>query len=320
MVIALVACGGGARRSPPAPRPPSVYSDASIAAELEKLGVAVERIGTTAEQRPIVVAKLGTRGPAVLVVFGQHADEHDMPMLAMRLIRTAKLTDRRLYVVPLANPDGTARELASATPFTLRTNGRANLNRNWGAYWQPGDDAGTAGFSEPETRALRDFATAHPEIAGFIDVHSGSSGFNQGFILYPYAYADRDALDDAWRARYRELAPAFAQRMTCATDRRAGFEAVQPREVGDRVRAFLRQTVPAEHLDAALASVPASTTSAGASIDWAHDALRKPALGVEIARPFPSTTLAQFAADTARHLDACGDAYVRAIVDFAREL
>jgi predicted deacylase len=67
-----------------------------------------------------------------------------------------------LYIVPLANPDGFA-------AGTDRVNGRLNanavdLNRNWDYQWQMTAthgswpvSAGHTPFSEPETRALRDF-------------------------------------------------------------------------------------------------------------------------------------------------------------------
>lgn len=84
-----------------------------------------------------------------------------------------------LYIVPAANPDGlflvtghTGRfepaELAENT-FPGRFNDHeVDINRNWGCHWEPVGyvfeieiDAGSAPFSEAETRVLRDFILDH---------------------------------------------------------------------------------------------------------------------------------------------------------------
>jgi len=71
-----------------------------------------------------------------------------------------------LFIVPLANPDGYA---AGTDALVGRMNGRGvDLNRNWDYQWQMTATHGTrpvfagrAAFSEPETRALRDFILRH---------------------------------------------------------------------------------------------------------------------------------------------------------------
>ncbi len=62
-----------------------------------------------------------------------------------------------------------------------------DLNRNFGSSWSKGNPdpwsetyRGPEPFSEPETRAIRDFALAHPNVVSYLDLHSGSNSY-----LYP---------------------------------------------------------------------------------------------------------------------------------------
>ncbi len=52
---------------------------------------------------------------------------------------------------------------------------------------------GTAPFSEPETLALSQFITAHPEIVAYMDYHSYSQ-----MILWPYGYTWEPVLEPDW--------------------------------------------------------------------------------------------------------------------------
>lgn len=121
------------------------------------------RIGETTQGRGIYVARVG-RGPIpVLLVGGIHGGrEASTVALAQQLLAEyehgATLDPRyTLFVLPLANPDG----FVAGT----RVNGRdVDLNRNWDDQWQarsagPDGEAngGAEPFSEPESRALRDF-------------------------------------------------------------------------------------------------------------------------------------------------------------------
>ncbi len=94
--------------------------------------------------------------------------------------------------------DGTDFSEPEATAF--------DFNRNWAANWaprhiQPG--AGRYGFSEPETRALADFACDHRNIFGMLGLHTGPN-----CILRPPATkSDSDiAREDV--AYFREMARA----------------------------------------------------------------------------------------------------------------
>lgn len=67
----------------------------------------------------------------------------------------------------------------------------ADVNRNFPAHWSPEQDgSGPYPVSEPETRALVEFITSHPNIATLQSYHTRG-----GIILRPSAYSPDDALD-----------------------------------------------------------------------------------------------------------------------------
>jgi len=181
--ITLLAAGGGAvffgmRKTPPAP-----------VVKLEPIQVAgpVEKvIGTSVEGREIRSYTYG-KGPTHLAfVGGMHGGyEWNAVLLAYQFMQylnenPAAIPDvLSVTVIPDINPDGTFKVIGKEGPFTLadvpntgdesigRTNANGvDLNRNFGCNWQPNavwrskpENAGTAAFSEPEARAMRDFAT-----------------------------------------------------------------------------------------------------------------------------------------------------------------
>jgi hypothetical protein len=280
--------------------------------------VRVERIGTSALGRPLMVVRLGKAAraprPVVFALFGQHPDEHDMVTLGLTLTRrlaegyghearvTALLDQAEVVTMPMANPDGTAYELLEApTPFEWRRNRRpqgpvvgANLNRNWDGHWRPGapsDWPGDAAFSEPETRAVRDWLRAQTRVAGFFDFHSGSSGFSQGMVLTPEA----DEVPAGLRDRHRQLAEAMAARMTLPGDRREGYWALPSSGVRARLIDAMSRHVPEAHRAQAIASVPADTRVFGTAIAWAACSLGTVSLGLEISRAFAAATPAAYA-------------------------
>jgi hypothetical protein len=119
--------------------------------------------------RPILAYRFG-HGPSIrAVIGGLHGGyEWNTVMLMTRTVEHLGAHQQlipphlTLYIIPVANPDG----LAAGTD---RTQGRLNaqrvdLNRNWDYQWQMTAThglrpvyAGPFPFSEPETRALRDF-------------------------------------------------------------------------------------------------------------------------------------------------------------------
>lgn len=78
-----------------------------------------------------------------------------------------------------------------------------NLNRNYPAHWQPeGMQYGACELplSEPETRAVASFITAHPNIAGMMSYHT-----NAGAILRPFGSKGDDAYLGADLALFNTL-------------------------------------------------------------------------------------------------------------------
>jgi hypothetical protein len=118
----------------------------------------------------------------VVVVGGIHGGyEWNSVLLAYRFLAyfgsypEAVPENVRLHIIPTGNPDGIAAVTGQVGPFAATsisgdtTIGRANgngvdLNRNWGCDWSAEAlwrevpvSGGTEPFSEPETRALRDY-------------------------------------------------------------------------------------------------------------------------------------------------------------------
>lgn len=117
----------------------------------------VEVAGYSVRGVPLVIHHFGTRGEKVLIFGGIHGNEENSAELARHLVAhlraTPELTsDRRIAVLPVANPDGIAK--------ASRTNSRGvDLNRNFPAKnWAPGEKGamygGDQAASEPETRVL----------------------------------------------------------------------------------------------------------------------------------------------------------------------
>ncbi|MFO7781104.1 MAG: M14 family metallopeptidase, partial [Spirochaetia bacterium] len=145
-------------------------------------GSSGEVIGHSVEGRPITVERVGSGPIDVLIVGGIHgAYEANSIVLARRFLEYHRTNPRELpeeftlHVIDNMNPDGVHR-VTGGTPveeFDFRTAdtapGRFNarwvdLNRNWDGDWQPTSywgnrevDAGSAPFSEPETRTVRDY-------------------------------------------------------------------------------------------------------------------------------------------------------------------
>jgi hypothetical protein len=126
--------------------------------------------GHSFEGRPLWAYRLGTGPSARALIGGIHGgyERNTTELVSETLDHLTQQPDLipadvTLYIIPCANPDGAA---AGTDAVHGRTNGRGvDLNRNWRTDpWQMTATHGTrpvsAGrfpFSEPETRALRDF-------------------------------------------------------------------------------------------------------------------------------------------------------------------
>lgn len=174
--------------------------------------IQLDSIGASVEGRPILAVKVGPPGddpgrPNVLFMATHHAREWISTVMAMKLIRwladslPAALRDSRdVWVIPVENPDGY--QYTFTTDRYWRKNRRANRdgsygvdpNRNYPAFWGI-DDVGSSPepsaeiyrgpgpASEPETRAIIGFHTAHPPVAA-VSYHSFT-----GLELYPYGFS-----------------------------------------------------------------------------------------------------------------------------------
>lgn len=81
--------------------------------------------------------------------------------------------DTRILLIPVLNPWG-----AAQVPKDRKNANGVDINRNFDYRWDDyvvadpnHDNKGTAPWSEPETRYVRDLILAHPEAKAYIDVH-----------------------------------------------------------------------------------------------------------------------------------------------------
>lgn len=213
------------------------YKDfTAISAKLEQLAalapdrVQLESIGRSIEGRRLLALRIGgTAADAqpMLIDGTLHAREWIAAMtttcVADRLVR-GYATDpairdfvdhTELWVVPVANPDGYQHSWGSNRYWRKNRRGThgVDLNRNFGVAWGGRGSSGlersdiyrgTAAFSEPETRALRDLAIRE-QVKLHIDFHS----YGQ-LILYPWAYTSTPAPD---RARFAATGDKLASAM-----------------------------------------------------------------------------------------------------------
>lgn len=176
--------------------------------------VSVHDLGHSHEGRPIRALRISAtppsaKPPALLFASGIHGHEgsQDVALVVVRgLLARAKtppirrlLETRALWVVLLSNPDGVF--------HSRRQNAKAvDLNRNFGHHWGQGWGLagpqarvfpGSGAFSEPETRALRDFLKAKRNVTLYVDCHRSAR-----LILLPYGArkpsTSPPALVDLW--------------------------------------------------------------------------------------------------------------------------
>jgi predicted deacylase len=162
-----------------------------------------QKIGTSVEGRSIDAYTYGTGDKELVFVGGIHGGyEWNSVLLAYEFMDYFKLYEKdipsniRVTIIPSANPDGLYKVIGKEGRFALADaptvadvgtgKGRFNahnvdLNRNFACKWQATStwrskavNPGTEAFSEPEARAIRDYATLHTPEA-FVFLHSQSN-------------------------------------------------------------------------------------------------------------------------------------------------
>jgi murein peptide amidase A len=110
-----------------------------------------ETIGTSSDGRPITAYRAGEKGkPVVMVVATMHGEENFGQYLAHGLLEGKKIRGVDLWVVPVLNPDGLARD-------RRWIKGTIDLNRNFPNRWISRANSGPAPASARETRVIMRF-------------------------------------------------------------------------------------------------------------------------------------------------------------------
>ena len=185
-------------------------------------------LGTAYEGRDIPGIKISDNvateesEPEIFICSLHHAREAATVNIAMYIIN--QLTDnygsdqtvtdlvngREIYIVPIINPDGKVYDDSGGSygsGLSWRKNRQpctggigTDLNRNYSYQWGGSGSSGSctnslfrgySPFDAPETAAVRDFFTAHPDINVFLSYHA-----HGGLVLWPWGYT-YDPIADA---------------------------------------------------------------------------------------------------------------------------
>ena len=110
-----------------------------------------ETIGRSAGDRAIVAYRAGEPGkPVVMVVATMHGEENFGQYVARGLLEGRKITGVDLWVVPVLNPDGLAKDRRWLS-------GHVDLNRNFPTSWVRRANSGPKAASAKETRVIMKF-------------------------------------------------------------------------------------------------------------------------------------------------------------------
>ncbi|MGH1365897.1 MAG: M14 family metallopeptidase [Calditrichia bacterium] len=241
LLFLLNSCNG--TTTPPDPTAGLFHNYAEVNQKLQSFQnthpqiAAVSSIGQSLEGRQISALKISDNvsqdedEPVVIFFGAHHAREWisvDVPLLtADHLLNaygsdtliTRLIDNAEVWFVPMVNPDG--HQYSVTTNRLWRKNRRDNgdgtfgvdLNRNYGYQWGgPGSSGdsfsetyrGPSAFSEPESRAVRDFLNREQPKA-MITYHSYSQ-----LVLYPWGHTNAPTPDDV---QLDQLASAMAAKI-----------------------------------------------------------------------------------------------------------
>ena len=208
----------------------------SLAARAPDL-VSIFSLGKSTRGRDLWAVRLtkGAKGtkpstkPGIVFMGTHHAREHlstEVPLLlAKHLVdnradsEIARLLESRdIYFIPMVNPDGVEYDVDGGKYHMHRKNMAKNadgstgvdLNRNYAWGWggggaspNPSDDTyrGPSAFSEPESRAVKAFVEARPNLKVMISYHTFSE-----LILYPWGGSDEQIPDAKALAAFKTMA------------------------------------------------------------------------------------------------------------------
>jgi hypothetical protein len=198
--------------------------------------VQIRTIGTSHEGKKILAVRLSRAGqaaPAMLFQAGLRGSDHLGTELCLLLLQrllsgedsalASRLQRLAIWIIPMPNPDGTVHDLRTGpdVPWMLNrglnSNGQHGIdlaaNFPWATAPSDNDDwreererisAGSTPFSEPETRALRDFIekqrTEH-RLTALVVIGQGP----QRMLIGPDRGMLRAKSSPALKQRYRDL-------------------------------------------------------------------------------------------------------------------
>jgi peptidoglycan hydrolase-like protein with peptidoglycan-binding domain len=112
-----------------------------------------EVIGRSQSGRKITTYRAGEAGkPVVVVMATMHGEEDFGQYVAYGLMEGRPIKDIDLWVLPVVNPDGLAKD-------RRWVNGHVDLNRNFSYSWVKRANSGPRAVSERETKVIMDFLT-----------------------------------------------------------------------------------------------------------------------------------------------------------------
>jgi carboxypeptidase T len=172
--------------------------------------------------------------PGVAIMGAHHAREHlstEVPLLLAEYLlenrddpRIKRLLETRdIWIVPMVNPDGVEWDISGTQYKWWRKNRTRNhdgsygvdLNRNYGYLWggpgasdNPRSDTyrGKSPFSEPESRAVRDFVLARSNLSVLLSIHTFSE-----LILYPWGHTYDSIANQADREAFEIMAQTMSR-------------------------------------------------------------------------------------------------------------